>query len=63
MKRPGTSAAPATHADYPQHFRRAAVALLLCARRAECGLAKLPEELLLHLLAVLARRTYWELDP
>ncbi len=51
---------PATHAEFPPRVRAAACALLLCARRASCPLAKLPAEILLKLISTLVARTYWE---
>jgi hypothetical protein len=47
------------HADFPPRFRARVRALLLCATRRDCLLAKLPAEILLQLVSTLARRTYW----
>ena len=51
---------PATNSEFPPRVRAAARALLLCARRASCLLAKLPFEILLQLIGTLVTRTYWE---
>tara|TARA_B110001452_G_scaffold60886_1_gene47564 strand:+ start:1455 stop:2441 length:987 start_codon:yes stop_codon:yes gene_type:complete len=50
------------HRHFPPRFRGAVRATLLCARRADCPLAKLPADVLLHLFGTLARRWLWQLD-
>ena len=54
---------PDAHAEHPPRFRAVVRTLLLCAHSPGSLLAKLPVEVVLHLVAVLARRTFWELAP
>jgi hypothetical protein len=55
--------APNMHVDYPPRFRALVRVLLLCSRRPECPLSLLGEDLLMHLISVIAERSYWSLDP
>ena len=50
----------AGHRDFPPRFRAAVRTLLLCARRPDCVVAKLPADALLHIVSVLARVWFWE---
>ena len=50
------------HRHFPPRFRGAVRAMLLCARRADCPLAKVPSDVMLHLVGTLARRWLWQLD-
>ena len=49
-ERPGA----AGHRDFPPRFRAVVRTLLLCARRPDCVVAKLPADALLHIVSVLA---------
>ena len=50
----------AGHRDFPLRFRAVVRTLLLCARRPDCVVAKLPADALLHIVSVLARVWFWE---
>ena len=53
---------PAHHLSYPPSFQQTVRVLLLCARRMESPLSKLPVEALLVVVELFAHATYWEVD-
>ena len=56
----GAAGSAAGHRDFPRRFRAVVRTLLLCARRPDCVVAKLPADALLHIVSVLARVWFWE---